>query len=75
VKAAVGTPMTDIYEAVIALSRSIAGRSDPESLLSGVGERMLPLKPEFRVTQLLADTLGAGRAEILTPAVQLADPD
>ena len=29
---------TEIYEAVVALSRSIAGRSDLESLLSGVGE-------------------------------------
>ena len=31
---------TDIYEAVIALSRSIAGRSDLESLLAGVGESL-----------------------------------
>jgi formate hydrogenlyase transcriptional activator len=31
---------TDIYEAVVALSRSIAGRSDLESLLSGVGESL-----------------------------------
>jgi len=30
----------DIYEAVVALSRSIAGRSDLESLLSGVGEAL-----------------------------------
>ena len=35
---AFGASSTDIYEAVIALSRSIAGRSDLESLLSGVGE-------------------------------------
>ncbi len=34
---AVDTPSSDIYEAVLALSRSIAGRSDLESLLSGVG--------------------------------------
>jgi formate hydrogenlyase transcriptional activator len=33
-----GPPSTDIYEAVVALSRSIAGRSDLEGLLSGVGE-------------------------------------
>ena len=39
-KAAVGTSVTEIYEAVIALSRSIAGRSDLESLLSGVGEAL-----------------------------------
>ena len=39
-KAAVGTSSTDIYEAVILLSRSIAGRSDLESLLSGVGESL-----------------------------------
>ena len=31
---------TEIYEAVVALSRSIAGRGDLESLLSGVGESL-----------------------------------
>jgi formate hydrogenlyase transcriptional activator len=31
---------TDIFEAVVALSRSIAGRSDLESLLSGVGDAL-----------------------------------
>ena len=40
----VGPPVvassTDIYEAVVALSRSIAGRSDLESLLLGVGESL-----------------------------------
>src|SRR5271166_3829308 len=36
----VGTSTTDIYEAVVALSRSIAGRSDLESLLSGVGDSL-----------------------------------
>jgi formate hydrogenlyase transcriptional activator len=36
----VGVSSTDIYEAVVALSRSIAGRSDLESLLSGVGEAL-----------------------------------
>src|SRR5215469_12611105 len=35
---AVEVSTTEIYEAVVALSRSIAGRSDLESLLSGVGE-------------------------------------
>ncbi len=35
-----GASPTDIYEAVVALSRSIAGRSDLESLLSGVGESL-----------------------------------
>src|SRR5215470_1848908 len=35
---AVEPSTTEIYEAVLALSRSIAGRSDLESLLSGVGE-------------------------------------
>ena len=38
--AAVGASSTEIYEAVVALSRSIAGRSDLESLLSGVGEAL-----------------------------------
>ncbi len=36
----VGASSTDIYEAVVSLSRSIAGRSDLESLLSGVGESL-----------------------------------
>jgi formate hydrogenlyase transcriptional activator len=36
----VGASSTDIFEAVVALSRSIAGRSDLESLLSGVGESL-----------------------------------
>jgi formate hydrogenlyase transcriptional activator len=35
---ALGASTTEIFEAVVALSRSIAGRSDLESLLSGVGE-------------------------------------
>jgi len=35
---AVEASSADIYEAVVALSRSIAGRTDLESLLSGVGE-------------------------------------
>ena len=34
----VGASSTDIYEAVVALSRSIAGRTDLRSLLSGVAE-------------------------------------
>jgi formate hydrogenlyase transcriptional activator len=37
---AVEASSTDIYEAVVALSRSIAGRTDPRSLLSGVGESL-----------------------------------
>jgi formate hydrogenlyase transcriptional activator len=36
----VGASSNDIYEAVVALSRSIAGRSDLESLLSGVAESL-----------------------------------
>ena len=35
-----GASSTDIYEAVVALARSIAGRSDLESLLSGVRESL-----------------------------------
>ena len=37
---AIGTAPTDIYEAVVALSRSIAGRNDLNSLLLGVGESL-----------------------------------
>ena len=37
---AVEASSTDIYEAVVALSRSIAGRSDLGSLLSGVAESL-----------------------------------
>jgi formate hydrogenlyase transcriptional activator len=36
----VGAAPTEIYEAVVALSRSIAGHSDLESLLSGVGQSL-----------------------------------
>jgi formate hydrogenlyase transcriptional activator len=36
----VEAPSTDIYEAVVALARSIAGRTDLTSLLSGVGEAL-----------------------------------
>ena len=38
--AAVGASSSDIYEAVLALSRSIAGRTDLEALLSGVAESL-----------------------------------
>jgi formate hydrogenlyase transcriptional activator len=38
--AAVETSSTEIYEAVVALSRSIAGRRDLEGLLSGVAEAL-----------------------------------
>ena len=38
--AAPGASSTDIYEAVVALSRSIAGRDDLESLLSGVAQSL-----------------------------------
>ena len=37
---AVGASSTEIYEAVVALSRSIAGRTDLRSLLSGVAESL-----------------------------------
>jgi formate hydrogenlyase transcriptional activator len=36
----VGASSTDIYEAVVALSRSLAGRTDLRSLLSGVAESL-----------------------------------
>jgi len=36
----VGTSSSDIHEAVVGLSRSIAGRTDLESLLSGVAESL-----------------------------------
>ena len=37
---AVAASSTDIYEAVVALSRSIAGRTDLRSLLSGAAESL-----------------------------------
>jgi len=37
---AVGASSTEIYEAVVALSRSIAGRTDLDALLSGVAESL-----------------------------------
>src|SRR5579883_3065162 len=41
--AAQRTSPTDIFEAVVALSRLIAGRSDLEGLLLGVGESLRPI--------------------------------
>jgi formate hydrogenlyase transcriptional activator len=38
--ASVGTSLKDVYEAVVALSRAIAGRDDLGSLLSGVAESL-----------------------------------
>jgi len=46
----------EIYEAVVALSRSIAGRSDLESLLSGVGESVLRIVGFDYVGLALHDT-------------------
>ena len=53
---AVGASSTEIYEAVVALSRSIAGRSDLESLLSGVAESLRRIVQFETVAVILHDS-------------------
>jgi formate hydrogenlyase transcriptional activator len=53
---AVEASSTDIYEAVVALSRSIAGRSDLRSLLSGVAESLGRIVKFDHVGLILHDT-------------------
>ena len=55
---AVGASSTDIYEAVVALSRSIAGRTDLRSLLSGVAESIRRIVPCSHVGMSLHDPNG-----------------
>src|SRR5689334_13631282 len=63
---AVGACSTDIYEAVVALSRSIAGCSDLETLLSGVAESVRRIVGFDYVGMALHDAKGnAMRSRIL----------
>ena len=55
---AVGASSTDIYEAVVALSRSIAGRTDLRSLLSGVAESLRRIVQFSHVGMSLHDPNG-----------------
>ena len=55
---AVGASSTDIYEAVVALSRSIAGRSDLSSLLSGVADALRRIVQFSHVGMSLHDPNG-----------------
>jgi len=57
---ALGASSTDIYEAVVALSRSIAGRSDLESLLSGVAESLRRIVEFDYIGLSLHDPKGSG---------------
>jgi formate hydrogenlyase transcriptional activator len=52
----VGASSTEIYEAVVALSRSIAGRTDLESLLSGVAESVRRIVRYDHVALVLYDS-------------------
>ncbi len=54
----VGASSTDIYEAVVALSRSIAGHSDLRSLLSGVAEALRRIVTFDHVGLILHDASG-----------------
>ncbi|MFB3778168.1 MAG: sigma 54-interacting transcriptional regulator [Bryobacteraceae bacterium] len=55
----VGASSTDIYEAVLALSRSIAGHNDLESLLSGVAESLRRVVDFDYVGMMLPDRDGS----------------
>ena len=56
--AGVEASSTNIYEAVVALSRSIAGRTDLRSLLSGVAESLCRIVPFTHVGMSLHDPSG-----------------
>ncbi len=56
--AAVGASSTDIYEAVVALSRSIAGRTDLTTLLSGVADSLRRIVKFDHVGVILHDPYG-----------------
>jgi len=55
---AVEASSTDIYEAVIELSRSLAGRTDLRSLLSGVGEALCRIVQFNHIGMSLYDPIG-----------------
>lgn len=55
---AVGANTSDIYEAVLALTRSIAGRTDLGALLSGVGEALSRIVTFDHVGLVLYDPVG-----------------
>ena len=55
---AVGASSTEIYEAVVALSRSIAGRTDLRSLLEGVAESLSRIVSFDHVGLILHDPNG-----------------
>ena len=55
---AVEASSTEIYEAVVALSRSIAGRTDLRSLLSGVAESLRRIVSFDHVGLILHDPNG-----------------
>ena len=55
---AVAASSTEIYEAVVALSRSLAGRTDLRSLLSGVAESLRRLSAFDHLGLILHDPIG-----------------
>ena len=55
---AVAASSTEIYKAVVALSRSIAGRTDLRSLLSGVAESLRPIVRFDHLGLILHDPIG-----------------
>ena len=55
---AVAASSTEIYRAVVELSRSIAGRTDLRSLLSGVAESLRPIVRFDHLGLILHDPIG-----------------
>ena len=55
---AVAASSTEIYRAVVELSRSIAGRTDLRSLLSGVAESLRPIVSFDHLGLILHDPIG-----------------
>ncbi len=59
---AMGASSTDIYGAVVALSRSTAGRTDLKSLLSGVAESLSRIVRFDHLGVILHDRYGNTQA-------------
>jgi formate hydrogenlyase transcriptional activator len=69
----VGASQSDIYEAVLALSRSIAGRNDLSSLLSGVAESLQRIVAFDFAALILYDREANSMRSYVLDAAALAD--
>jgi formate hydrogenlyase transcriptional activator len=70
---AVGASPSDIYEAILALSRSIAGRNDLSSLLSGVAESLQRIVAFDFATLILHDREADSMCSYVLDAASPAD--